>query len=174
MEPVRVHHCTIEGIVPLLFNRFSEDVGSATPPRKKSYDDREEALKRLYLTEDKQIYTPAEHLDRSMQNASVNFKYSGRKTFKDYFKAAVFARPDAIVHKNQEWVIDKRPVVIKGARIMRVRPKLEQWGLDFDIEVWDSSIEKKNVNEILAYAGRFVGIGDYRPKFGRFIVTRFE
>jgi hypothetical protein len=30
------------------------------------------------------------------------------------------------------------------------------------------------LNSILVKAGESVGIGDYRPRFGRFIVTRFE
>jgi hypothetical protein len=30
------------------------------------------------------------------------------------------------------------------------------------------------VKEILDYAGRFVGIGDYRPKYGRFQVTQWN
>jgi hypothetical protein len=57
---------------------------------------------------------------------------------------------------------------------MRVRPRMEKWSLDFSITIWDKNIKKEDISKILNYAGQFVGIGDYRPKFGRFIVTKLK
>ena len=34
---------------------------------------------------------------------------------------------------------------------------------------WSASV----INKVLAYAGEAVGILDFRPRFGRFIVTEF-
>lgn len=162
----------IEGTSPLLMNRFFEEADSKKT--RKTYDDKEEADKRLYKTEQGELYQPAEHLERCLQIAGKNFKYSGRKTFLEYLKAGVIISPEAIIHKIQDWSIDKRPVVIQKARIMRCRPRLDKWQLEFQIEIYDSNISPKDINEILVYAGRFVGLGDYRPRNGRFIITKFK
>lgn len=162
----------IKGIAPLLMNKYVDD-GDSKKTRK-NYDDQKEAEKRLYLDENGNLAQPGEHIEGAMIAAGVNFKYAGRKTFKDYLKAGLFVSESLITHKIQKWEIDKRPVVVQKSRIPRCRPMLNEWELDFQFEIWDSNIDPGDVNEILVHAGRFVGIGDYRPKFGRFIVTKFE
>ncbi len=58
---------------------------------------------------------------------------------------------------------------------MRVRPTFKPgWKLDFEITVLDDQILHNVLNEVLSLAGRTVGVGDFRPRFGRFMVTRFE
>jgi len=55
---------------------------------------------------------------------------------------------------------------------------LEKWALSFGVEYDDEEIPKSVLKELLDYAGRRVGIGDFRPStggpFGRFIITKFE
>jgi hypothetical protein len=70
-------------------------------------------------------------------------------------------------------VIDRRAVVVQRARIMRERPRFDNWGLSFVIETLDEQLPVSAIKEILDYAGK-VGLGDYRPRFGRFIVTEFK
>lgn len=55
------------------------------------------------------------------------------------------------------------------------------WTLDFVVEVSDSLIEKKKLNEIFEDAGYKKGLGDQRPgspikpgKFGQFDIVKFE
>lgn len=57
---------------------------------------------------------------------------------------------------------------------MRHRPRFDDWELDFEIHVLDEQIKPDVVNGILTDAGQYVGIGDYRPKYGRFMITKFE
>ena len=35
-------------------------------------------------------------------------------------------------------------------------------------------IDPRMLNQVLGDAGRLVGVGDFRPTFGRFSVTKFE
>ena len=76
--------------------------------------------------------------------------------------------------------IDVRPVVIKSTkgRIPRRRPIFKNWSLKFTIEYDEDEISAETIKEILDYAGRRVGIGDFRPEnggpFGRFMVTKFK
>jgi len=109
-----------------------------------------------------------------MVKEAVNHKLAGKKTYKDAFKAGVFVRPDLIPHKNQAWTIDKRTAVIGTSRIWRCRPQFDDWELDFTIEIRDERIQPALVKEVLTLAGLYVGIGDYRPRFGLFEVTRFD
>jgi len=84
--------------------------------------------------------------------------------------------PEMIPHKYQEWTPDVRTVVVPSTkgRIVRKRPKFMEWELDFVIEIWNSEMPAEVVNSALGDAGREGGLGDYRPRFGRFIVTKFE
>jgi len=168
---MNIVHVSIKGIAPLLFHRFVEGLGGKPDP---NISDREIAEQSLYLDEDKKVYTPNDHIERSLQKAGTQFKFKGRKTYLDFIKSGVFVRPDAIIHKNQEWVADKRDVVIKTSRIMRIRPRMDNWELDFTMDVTNPDVDLKELNKILIYAGQYIGIGDYRPKFGRFLVSKYD
>lgn len=167
----QIINVAIEGIAPLLQHRFFESIGGKPDPNK---TDIELAEPYLYKDEDGKIYQPCEHIEGAMQKAAVNFKFKGKKTYKDFIKSGLFVKPYTIVHKLQKWVVDKRPVVIQRSKIMRIRPRFDKWALEFQFEINNAELSYKTLNEILIYSGRYVGIGDYRPKFGRFIVTRYE
>jgi hypothetical protein len=65
---------------------------------------------------------------------------------------------------------DYRAVKVQRAVCMRSRPIFEKWSLQFTLLFDDDLLNKRDVLEALNYAGDFVGIGDYRPEFGRFRV----
>ena len=123
-----------------------------------------------------------------MVAAAVNFKIQGRrgKTYKDLFRAAVFVSPEQIKHGiavpdelttdgDAPLYLDMRPVVVNRARVVRIRPAFKPgWSLDFEIEVLDDQLHPELIHDILMLAGKTVGIGDFRPKFGRFMVTQFD
>ena len=71
--------------------------------------------------------------------------------------------------------LDVRPVVVQRARVVRIRPTFAPgWQLDFTIVVNDDQIQPDLVQDVLMLAGKTVGIGDYRPRFGRFSIAHFE
>ncbi|KPA15232.1 hypothetical protein MHK_004565 [Candidatus Magnetomorum sp. HK-1] len=109
-----------------------------------------------------------------MIKSATEFKFSGRKTYKELFKAGVYVDPLYIPHKIQTFEIDKQPVVINKARIMRCRPRFDDWELEFKIQIRDDRIEGLIVKEVLENAGKYHGIGDYRPRYGLFEVTKFN
>jgi len=66
---------------------------------------------------------------------------------------------------------DIRSVVLQKKRIMRCRPIFHEWSISFTVV---ASEELLNMNDILGYvkqAGDFVGICDYRPRYGRFEIV---
>lgn len=173
MEKIKVR---IEGISPLLQHRFpmEDNQENKSAKRKKEYPAKEECEKALYADSKGKVYQPAEHILGALITAAKNFSYERKRTYKDVVKSSVFVTPDVIYHEYPKWEIDRRPVVVMRARIVRARPRFDKWALGFEIEFDNEVMGKDKLKEILEFAGQRVGIGDFRPTFGRFMVTRFE
>lgn len=168
----------IRGIAPLLQHRyvFKDELDNKTVKKSGAKDYSDEWKRSLYFDDKIGIYQPASHIEGAMIKAAVNFQITGKakKTYKDLFKSAVFVSPDFIPHhKKEPDYIDKRLVRVNGSGVERLRPGFKDWMLEFNIQVLDEQIQKDVVYEILAFAGRFVGIGDFRPRYGRFIIEKF-
>ena len=73
----------------------------------------------------------------------------------------------------QTWTLDQRSAVVQRGRILRARPRWDAWALKFTVQVTDPRGTEIDLKQFLEEAGRTVGIGDYRPKFGLFEVTEF-
>jgi len=168
----------ITGIAPLLQHRFAmEDNGvNISKIKKKVYDPKEEADKCLYKNAKGEIYQPAEHIFQSMVRAAVDFKYEKRRTYKDVITSGILVEPEEIpLITEGKYEIDARGAVIQRARVVRWRPRFNKWKLKFIINILDdNNIAVPTLKEILDKAGSSKGIGDYRPRFGRFMVTAFK
>lgn len=167
----------ITGIAPLLQNRFpmEEHGHNISKSKKKVYVPEEEAKKCLYQKDDV-VFQPSEHIFQCLIRASVDFKFEGKKTFKDIITSGVIVEPDEIpLITVMPYEIDTRPVVIQRARVLKWRPRFNQWKLQFKLTILDDhNISVSTLKEILEKAGATKGIGDYRPRFGRFMVTEFK
>lgn len=65
---------------------------------------------------------------------------------------------------------DYRLVVVNRGRVMRSRPVFKKWSVDVSLIVDEDIIERRLVLQALTQAGERIGLGDYRPRFGRFSV----
>ncbi len=65
---------------------------------------------------------------------------------------------------------DVRGVGVSGKKIMRCRPIFLSWATQFDVEFMEDVIDKADIIRVAEEAGRRIGIGTYRPRFGRFNV----
>lgn len=179
---MKKYNVEIEGTTPLLQNKPAEygfDEEWVEKKASNAYD--KEALQKVYRDADGIIYQPATHLEQALIEAGkkLRVKGAGKATYSKIFGSMLSVYPDAIEHVNQDFEVDKRLVVIPSTkgRIMRYRPKFLEWRLCFEVHVEDE-IPKAVVKEALEIAGRYVGIGDWRPakkgKFGKFQVTLFK
>jgi hypothetical protein len=182
----------IRGTAPLMQHRYPmPDLASLSKGGKKStgaVDYSQEWREYLYVNSAKQIYQPSSHIEGALVKAAVGFKVTGKrgKSYKDLFNANVFVDPIEIPHgipapeeldcdADKPLYLDMRPVIVNRSRVVRLRPTFKPgWSLAFTINVIDDEVPFEIVNDVLTLAGKTVGIGDYRPKFGRFMVTRFE
>lgn len=183
---------TVRGTAPLLQHRFPmPDLTNASKGGRKvtgAVDYSDEWRKALYVTKEGEIYQPAIHFEAALTAAAARFKVTGGRgrSYKDLFKAAIFVAPDEVLFglqapdeldtdADKPLYIDARPAVVQRARIVRLRPAFKAgWELSFEIECLDDQIHADLLQDVLILAGRNVGIGDHRPRFGRFSVSRFE
>lgn len=184
--------CRIIGTAPLMQHRYPmpdlETLAKGGKKRTGAVDYTQEWKEYLYATKDGKVYQPAVHIEGALVKAAVNFKVTGKrgKSYADLFKAALFVGPDEIPHgidvpkeldtdADNSLYLDMRPVVVQRARVVRIRPCFKAgWSLDFEINVIDDELPSEIVQDALTLAGKAVGIGDFRPRFGRFSVARFE
>lgn len=66
---------------------------------------------------------------------------------------------------------DMRNVKIQRAAIIRTRPIFRKWSLSFDVHYLPSVVDPDQIHEALTIAGQIVGLCDYRPKHGRFVIA---
>ena len=177
---------TIEGISPLLQARHPSEAEEAEIKQRSSKDgkkvkkvtDKEMMEIHAYKKKGK-YFQPGEMIEAAMVKAATGYRIEGqgKKTYKDLFKAGVFIDPVEIVHKNQDFYMDarwgKNPST-RGA-VWVVRPCIDEWVLDFKINIiLDEKIPEEVIKNVLIDAGIGVGIGAWRPKFGRFEVKKFK
>lgn len=74
-----------------------------------------------------------------------------------------------IKDKNFEF----RKTVVQGGRtrIPRVRPIFQQWTTEADIDFDESVLNLGDLQRFADIGGRLVGLGDWRPRYGRFTAT---
>lgn len=61
------------------------------------------------------------------------------------------------------------PVSIGSRKIMRTRPRFPAgWRLRFEAHYLPDVLDGRDVGELFAVAGHRIGLGDWRPRFGRF------
>jgi hypothetical protein len=167
---------TIKGIAPLLQHRYpSEKEETKILKVRGTRDYSKEAELALYRDEQGMICQPADHILGALIKAATDFKITGKgkKTYRDLVRSAVVISPDLIPHHNSKWAVDRRPVVVQRSRIMRERPRFDEWELAFVVEILDEQLEASALKQIFDQAGK-VGIGDFRPRFGRFMVTEYN
>lgn len=66
--------------------------------------------------------------------------------------------------------VDVRGVAVMGKKVMRARPIFLDWSARFDVAFMDDLIDASDLVRIIQHAGRVIGVGTYRPRFGRFEV----
>lgn len=66
--------------------------------------------------------------------------------------------------------IDMRGVRVSMAKLMRCRPRFNDWTAECSVAFDPEQINDNEVRQIIENAGRLVGVGDFRPRFGRFSV----
>lgn len=178
--PYRVQ-VTIKGVAALLFHAWNvESVESKAKAKKGSAEKKSDDVESyVYRNEDKELCLPGEYLRGAIVGAA---KYqadprSPRKSAADLFKAGVISlTPLASLGVNTWDFLDKRRVCIQRNAITRSRPAMaEGWQATFILQIQlPEYIGEDLLNSTIQAAGRLIGVGDFRPTFGRFSIVDFK
>ena len=78
--------------------------------------------------------------------------------------------PDKLFEKSQ--YVDMRTVKVKMNKIMRCRPIFNEWSCEVTIFFDETRLDEAEIEQIVEYASQYIGVCDYRPKYGRFTAER--
>lgn len=152
-----------------------------TAKRKKTEEDhvelgRLEFLGSLYLDPDVGPYIPGDNIESCLIEA-------GKLTREGLaIKRALFIKTDVnpLSYKgprtgDELWAEGSfrhyKGAKVSGRRIMRTRPIFRQWSTDAAGVLDDRQLDFDQLRIIAENAGSLVGLGDWKPRFGRFTVT---
>lgn len=93
-----------------------------------------------------------------VQEDKVPVEYSGPKNPDELFKNKSF--------------VDIRSVKVGTSKVSRCRPKFTDWKITFTLLYANDTLQKSDLDLVVQDTGAMIGIGDYRPRFGRFEVLQ--
>lgn len=167
----------ITGLSPILMNSFPLEPLSP-PLGKRTKEEQAECAAYRDETTNK-LYIPGVAVHRALIGGAAFLKGKGRATLQKPAAACLLVTPEILDLGVEEYEIDSRPVVVPATkgRIVRHRPKLKEWGIQFLLE-WDPElITAEQARQIVDNTGSRVGLLDFRPAckgpFGRFVVAHW-
>lgn len=172
---------TIQGSADLLFHRWNcESVEAKSKAAKNSKAKKSDDIESyVYRNDAGDVCLPGEYLRQAIIHAA-KFRQdprSPRKSAMDLFKAGIVSETILASLGAKDWdYLDQRRVVVQRNGITRVRPAMRAgWKAEFTMTVLvPEYITRSDLHDVISTAGRLVGVGDFRPTYGRFQVTKYE
>jgi hypothetical protein len=164
-------------------NKYSKDLKRISGKRKKTDADHEEMSKiewfaSLYADKGK-LCIPGEVLEAALVEGAKKQKLGKQ------FQTTVFVPGNAILHfDGDNLTVDElwergtnrftTGVRVQRSRVMRTRPRIDEWWCEAKVQFDDKILDPARVDEIMTITGQEIGIGDWRPKFGRFTTAKIK
>lgn len=189
METTKIE-VRLEGVAPIMFDKFVDHSKEKRPPDQK-----------MYLAAGNKLVLPAENIyaflfSENPMGAAKSMEGKAGKEFIRYGQASIFIDPIEIPildGKNKPVVFDD-PKFEKGRFLIwlsggrtklgslsvkqeaQPRPYLTlPWSVEFMVTLLlNKKIDSTKLENWFKEGGIVVGLGTYRPRFGRFIVTKWE
>jgi hypothetical protein len=182
----RTFQVEIEGISPLIQNNPQKSNEKRdlkpNPSRRSSPEDPQEEWRLLVYHTGKngQLGHPAEAMEMCMREAANEIKGTGRRTLKTPVKRSCFL-------EGEYMTITNRTITDCSPRRMAPRNSTGQttpyyapefaagWRMAFVVQLMDDdSITPAALKKVIDKAGESIGLGVHRPKYGRFMVVKFQ
>jgi hypothetical protein len=181
----------IKGVTPMLqhndttadpLNEYSKAMKRISSKRTKTEDDhlemaRIEMRAGLYWDEAVGLHIPGENVEACLIGAA-KFKKLGT-TFKrgaqvvdihcPLVDTGAPENPDEIVADNNFRFT--KSVKVGTSKVMRTRAIFDTWATEFTVMFEPTQLQREDIIEMAESAGAMVGLGDWRPRFGRFEVV---
>lgn len=178
-QPYRVL-VELQGTSAMLFHRWNcESVASKAKAKKGSAEKKTDDLESFVWRNEKgELCVPGEYLRGAIIGAA-KFQQdprSPRKSAMDLYKAAIVSLTELSSLGTKDWdYVDQRRCVVQRNGITRCRPAFKEgWKAKFILMCnLPEYVDPPMLNATIQAAGRLIGLGDFRPSFGRFVVTEF-
>jgi hypothetical protein len=140
-----------------------------------------EAEAGCYWVEDRSsLGFPSWNLFRCYVKAGAAFK-AGKVSGSKIIASGITIEPEMLSFNTKKYDIDSQRAVVMRSGIIRSRPLLRNWELEFDALVNEEDVDPKFIpvlRAIMEEAGRRVGLGDFRVErngpYGKFEVVSWE
>jgi hypothetical protein len=169
------------GTAPILFRRYDDasverKARTAKNSQSRKTDDIESYV---YRTNDGQIGIPARNFKACLREAgrSLPDPRSPRKSARELVQGAIRIEPFIASMGRTHWdAVDVQRAVVQRSAVSRARPMFrEGWTVTFDVVVLAAEyIDAGWLHDLISRAGRFIGLGDFRPDYGRFRMDSFQ
>lgn len=159
-------------------NPFTKELAEVTSKRKKSEEDHVEIARRewlggLYYDAEIGPYIPGQNLERALlDSARLNRLGKGiqRGMFITENRIALQYPgprdlPSLMADANHR---HSASVKVGMSRTMRCRPMFREWSLETVGLLDEEQLDLSDLQQIAVRAGTLIGLGDWRPRFGRF------
>jgi hypothetical protein len=173
-------HVTVTGVADFIFHGWDpeavEEKGRAAKGSKAKKTDNINSY--IYRDENNMLAIPGEYLRMCVCNAA-KFRQdprSPRKSAMDLYKAGIVVLNKFGSLGTEAWdYLDKRRVVVQRNGINRTRPAMRAgWVVSYEVMcLLPEYIPPHDLLDTIGVAGRLVGLGNFRPTYGRFSVTSF-
>ena len=177
----------ITGASPLLMhddktanplNEYTKKMKALTSKRKKTDDDLLEIAKieweaSLYYTPNKGYFIKGDCFAASFLEAAKSMKLG--KAFKQAVSIPddpelIFPdrglAPETLWKKPQ--YVDMSTVKVMRNKVMRTRPIFPEWSCEVTLFFDETRLNEEEIMLIVNHAAQYIGVCDYRPKYGRF------
>jgi hypothetical protein len=171
----------IVGTAPILFHRYDDAsverrARAAKNSQAKKSDDLESYV---YRNGDGEIGIPGRNFKACLSEAarSLPDPRSPRKSARDLVQSAIQIEPFLASLGRTHWdAVDVQRAVVQRNAVSRMRPMFrEGWTVTYDVVVLAAEyIDRDWLHDLITRAGRFVGLGDFRPDYGRFRMDSFR
>ena len=183
IEDSQPYTCSVHltGTADFLFHRWNcEAVAAKASARKGSKAKKSDDIETyVYRMDSSELAIPGEYVRQSVIHAA-KFRQdprSPRKSAMDLYKAGIVVQTELASLGLKTWsLLDQRRAVVQRNGITRVRPCVAKgWRATFELEViLPEYISRESLALALTNAGRLVGIGDFRPTYGRFFTAELR
>lgn len=176
VAPLIVHNGQLAN--PL--NPYTKEMKKVSGKRNKTDADFEQMAKLefqggLYFSSDGPVLPP-DMLDGMVLGAAKKFKEGPLAKAGCFCVNTPKIEYDGPRDRDGLWNDDQfrfvKGVRVGQSRVMRTRPWFQKWAVEVKFSVESSTINPSRLFEWLTTGGQVIGLGDWRPQYGRFTVEQ--
>lgn len=174
-DPLLMHNARLSDEFDPIVRLMKEIISKRT---NKTDDDRWE-LRRLefhgglYMDKNLGPYIPGQNIERALRDAAVVTR-QGKNIQRGVVVLTSRARLEYDGPRDADdlWedknYVSSASIKVGTSRVIRTRPMFQEWAVSVDLSLDTEIMDRETLEGIVHRAGKSVGLGDWRPRYGKF------